>query len=222
MKDNIVVRLFKIIRLRASLTYVSRKSNFYRASLSSNIDIKEYTDVSFSEVGFGSYLGRNCSIRYSFIGKFCSIGDNVVVVSNNHPVKKYVSTHPAFHRPNHPLMKKLMMDFECDEIYPEFEKVYLERFRTFVGNDVWIGSNVTIIEGVSIGDGAVIACGSVVTRDVEPYSIVGGAPAKLIKFRFNAEEIEALLHSRWWDWDLSRLKKLSSRFNNVSEFLELL
>lgn len=222
MRDNILYKILKIILLRKKKTYISRHSDFYNALLSSNVEIKAYTDVSFSMVGVGSYLGRNCLFRYTSIGKFCSIGDNVIVVSNNHPVKDYVSTHPAFHRPNHPLMKKLMLDFDCKQIYPEFNKVYHKKFRTCIGSDVWIGTNVTIIEGVNIGDGAVIACGSVVTRDVDAYSIVAGVPAKIIKYRFSAEEIEKLLTSRWWDWEFQKIKKTSYYFNDINKFLSFL
>ena len=75
------------------------------------------------------------------------------------------------------------------------------RGDVIIGNDVWIADNVTIMSGVRIGDGAVIACNSHVVKDVEPYSIVGGNPAKFIKHRFTQEQIECLLKIKWWNWD---------------------
>jgi len=76
---------------------------------------------------------------------------------------------------------------------------------TVIGNDVWIGTNVTVLPGIKIGDGAIIAANATVTRDVEPYSIVGGNPIKLIKMRFSKAKIQELLELKWWDWDLDRI-----------------
>lgn len=76
-----------------------------------------------------------------------------------------------------------------------------------IGSDVWIGENTTIMHGVNIGDGAIIAAGSHIVRDVEPYSIVGGNPAKHIKFRFTPDQIEALLRIRWWNWNKEKVSE---------------
>jgi len=90
-----------------------------------------------------------------------------------------------------------------------------------IGNDVWIGQNVTIMSGVTIGDGAIIANNSHVVRNVEPYSIVGGNPAKLIKYRFTKEQIEKLLEIKWWDWDDDKINRLSPLLcnENIDEFI---
>ncbi|MEZ9027553.1 CatB-related O-acetyltransferase [Vibrio cyclitrophicus] len=221
-KDSLVIKYIEIFRHRRRRTFISRKSVFFNSDVDERVDIKSDTDVSNSKIGFGTYIGKNCEIKFSTIGKFCSIGNNITLVSNNHPVKNYVSTHPAFHRPNHPLMSQLGLNFECREIYPEYKSKLIGEYRTVIGNDVWIGTNVTIVEGVRIGDGSVIACGSVVTKDVEPYSIVAGVPAKVIKFRFDEKQRQAILNSRWWDWELDRLKCLSHQFNNINDFLETL
>ncbi len=76
-----------------------------------------------------------------------------------------------------------------------------------IGNDVWIGRGATIMPGVSVGHGAIIGTGAVVTRDVQPYAVVGGVPARLIRYRFPAETIAKLLAIRWWDWDDEKIKR---------------
>ncbi len=86
-------------------------------------------------------------------------------------------------------------------------KSYPNKGDINVGNDVWIGYNATIMAGVTIGDGAIIATNSTITKDVEPYTIVGGNPANLIKKRFNDEKISKLLALKWWDWDLDKITR---------------
>lgn len=86
-------------------------------------------------------------------------------------------------------------------------KSYPNKGNIKIGNDVWVGHNATIMSGVTIGDGAIIATNSTVVRDVAPYSIVGGNPAKLIKFRFPEATIEKLLELKWWDWDIEKITK---------------
>lgn len=88
-----------------------------------------------------------------------------------------------------------------------------------IGNDVWIGINSTILNNVVIGDGAVIGAGAVVTKDVSPYSVVGGVPARLIKFRFSEEQIDRLLRIKWWDWPLELISQRIDDFNNVELFI---
>lgn len=87
------------------------------------------------------------------------------------------------------------------------DKAYPNKGNTIVGNDVWIGYNVTILPGITIGDGAIIAANTTVTKDVPPYSIVGGNPSKVIKKRFSNEQIETLLELKWWDWDIEKITK---------------
>ena len=129
------------------------------------------------------------------IGKFCMIASGVTFIMNgaNH-LTESVSTFPFAIFGNG--WEKAMEG-----------KTYPTKGDTKIGNDVWIGYKATIMTGVTIGDGAIIASGSIVTKDVEPYSIVGGNPAKLIRKRFSEDKIEKLLEAKWWDWELEKITK---------------
>lgn len=107
---------------------------------------------------------------------------------------------------------------EC--VFQETRYVDTEgRFKVVIGNDVWIGAYAKIVEGVRIGDGAVIAAGAVVTKDVPPYAIVGGVPAKIIKYRFEEKQIKQLLELKWWNKDIAWLKTHAEKFRDVQELL---
>jgi acetyltransferase-like isoleucine patch superfamily enzyme len=97
---------------------------------------------------------------------------------------------------------------------------YLPAVRTIVGNDVWIGEGVFIKAGVTIGDGSVVGMGAVVTRDVAPYSIVGGNPAQFIRLRFEQEVVDALLRMKWWELPDSELRRLGPMFNDPRAMLQ--
>jgi len=92
-------------------------------------------------------------------------------------------------------MKQAGFSHVSETIYDEITKACV------IGNDVWIGSGVIIMDGIRIGDGAIVASGAVVTKDVAPYTIIGGVPAKVIKSRFPPETVEALMRIKWWNWD---------------------
>jgi acetyltransferase-like isoleucine patch superfamily enzyme len=130
------------------------------------------------------------------IGKFCSIAWNVTIfLGGNHRVD-WIATYP-FPTP----------DGRWPKVQDKEHEYLGSKGDVTIGNDVWIGSDVTILSGVTIGDGAVIGTGSVVTADVEPYAIVAGNPAKLIKKRFTDEEIATLLDVRWWDWPIEKVRE---------------
>ena len=130
------------------------------------------------------------------IGKFCMIASNVTFIMNgaNH-LTDAISTFP-------------FAIFGGDWANAMDGKTYPNKGNTTIGNDVWIGYNATIMAGVTIGNGAIIATNSVVTKDVEPYTIVGGNPAKVIKKRFSEERIEQLLEMAWWNWELKKSLKI--------------
>ena len=102
-----------------------------------------------------------------------------------------------------------MMNFMC----------YKDKIYVVIGNDVWIGSDAILTGGIKIGDGAIILTGAVVTKDVPPYAIVGGVPAKPIRFRFSESQIEKLLQIKWWNWDARKLQESWRMFGNIDKFL---
>ncbi|QQV77036.1 CatB-related O-acetyltransferase [Sphingomonas aliaeris] len=166
-------------------------------------------DVDF--VGAYSYIGgRETLIRHvSTIGRFCSIASNVVSGQVEHPTD-FLSASPVltgfdefgdlddFYNGNRPMVDKAIAALSTS-MSNRIEKIT-------IGNDVWIGEGVFIRRGVKIGDGAVIASRSVVTKDVPPYAIVGGVPAKVIRLRFDCKVIDALIGLQWWNYGLSAIK----------------
>jgi acetyltransferase-like isoleucine patch superfamily enzyme len=169
-----------------------------------------YENVNLSEVQLGdyTYIAKDTSIFKTSIGKFCSIGPDSKIGLGKHPTKNFVSTHPAFFS----TLKQARVTF-CDKNYfDECEKIT-------IGNDVWVGANVIVLDGVNISDGSIVAAGSVVTKDVPPYSIVAGIPARVIKYRFEQDEIAKLLDMKWWDMDLEILRKNYKKFHNIKMLL---
>ena len=153
-----------------------------------------------------SFCGYDCTLLNVDIGGFCSISDQVFIGGSAHPAK-YVSTSPVFlsHR---------------DSVKHKFAlHEYYEMPRTTIGHDVWIGFAARIKAGVSVGHGAIVGMGAVVTRDVEPYTIVGGNPAHVIRSRFSSTITKALLKSEWWAYSAEELGKCAICFDDPEEFL---
>lgn len=145
-------------------------------------------DVSFEskDVTIGDYTYINGGHIYrSKIGRFCSIGYGVSIGPGEHYIER-ISTFPILSRA-----------LGCGD-----SGEFLTKGLTVIGNDVWIGNNAVILQGIKIGDGAVVAAGAVVTKNVPPYSIVGGIPAKVIRYRFDDQMIEKLLKLKWWNNDI--------------------
>lgn len=171
-------------------------------------------------VGYGSMVNRGCDLSNTRIGRYTSLGSRVTTELGSHPLDgRHVALHRAFYSTAavHGYTYAVK-DTYSDEKYIDDSK----HIQVVIGNDVWIGNNVSIVEGVTIGDGAAIAAGSVVTKDVEPYGIYGGVPAKKIKSRFPEDKINALLRSKWWDKDEPELRRMTEAglFDDVEEFLK--
>lgn len=160
------------------------------------------------QIGKCSYIGDNCRISAQ-IGKFCSIANQVVTVAGTHPTRTWVSTHPAFYS----TAKQCGVSFVSDNHFEETTPTAV------IGHDVWIGSGAQLIGGVTIGNGAVIAAGAVVTKNVPPYTVVGGVPAREIRRRFDDKTAERLEKIAWWDWPEELLRERSSDFADVNDFL---
>lgn len=147
-------------------------------------------------LGYGSYLGEKCYLDAK-IGRFTSIAPFVRCNVGIHPYQKFVSTSPAFY--SH-LKTKNGSTFVERSTFCEFNYVDKKnRIGVVIGNDCWIGEGVFFVGGIEIGDGAVVLAHAVVTNDVPPFAIVGGVPAKIIKYRFDSETIQFLSTIQWWN-----------------------
>lgn len=154
-----------------------------------------------------SFCGYDCDIYHTKIGSFCSIANGVVIGGGKHPTD-WVGMSPVFYEGK-------------DSVKEKFSTFKREKpLLTSIGNDVWIGRNVIIKEGVKIGHGSVIGMGSIVTKDVLPYSILGGNPAKLIRMRFDNNIIENLLRIKWWDFPDDKLEFYATNIQKPSIFIE--
>jgi acetyltransferase-like isoleucine patch superfamily enzyme len=159
-----------------------------------------------SSIGRYSYIGRNCFITDATIGAFTSIAGDCYIGGTPHPLD-WVSTSSVFHKWEN-VFKKNFARHEFQIFYP-----------TIIGNDVWIGERAMIKPGLTIGDGAVIGMGSVVTKDVGPYEIWAGNPARLIRKRFDEETIETLLKTKWWEKSEDEIQALAPHMTNAEEFI---
>jgi phosphonate metabolism protein (transferase hexapeptide repeat family) len=160
------------------------------------------TAIEYAEIGDYSYLGPGCMVGDAQIGKFCAIAAQVRIGAPNHPMDR-----PSQHRFTYVPEYYTALATRDHAFFRERRAA-----RVLIGNDVWIGHAVIVMPGITIGDGAVLAAGAVVTRDVAPYTVVGGVPARPIRERFNRTIAAQLSRIAWWDWPAETI------FERLAEF----
>ncbi|RGT71603.1 acetyltransferase [Ruminococcus sp. AF18-22] len=185
-----------VLQDKVSIGDFSRVSD---SNFEEHVTIQRNAMIYSTSMGRYSYTGKNFVSWHSTIGAFCSISWNVSVGGANHDYEK-VTTHSFLYAPEYGVCGK---------------KPGYNRFKDacVVGNDVWIAAGASICRGVEIGDGAVVAAGAVVVENVEPYTIVGGVPARPIKKRFEDNIIAILKESEWWNLPIEVIKENFALFN---------
>lgn len=202
-----IVALVKSIISRRN-TNISPFAILYEVQYDSTTSIKALAKLERAKVGKCTYIGTLTAAYDCSIGKFCSIARECYIGGANHPID-WVTTSPCFHIKNN----------ATGVCYAENEFEWNK--KTIIGNDVWMGVRTIVVAGVTIHDGAVIGAGSVVTKDVGPYEIWAGNPARFIRKRFDNETIEKLQELKWWDYSDKELKQFGRNVPNVHEFLHL-
>lgn len=223
---NIIVKLlnklgYKLIKVESKKTTLS---NIIDSKIPNPDSIPVSTTIQYSHITSAVIIGERCLIHKAVLNGNITIGNNTTI---NGPGTEFYSSinqikignfcsiarHTAIQDHNHD-MNCITTYFIKYHIFKENSRNYdlVSKGDVIIGNDVWIGTQSVILTGVTIGDGAIVAANSVVTENVPPYAIVGGTPAKVLKYRFSPDIIEKLLEIKWWDWDLEKIRRNKDLF----------
>jgi acetyltransferase-like isoleucine patch superfamily enzyme len=201
---------FAVNRYRFPTSNIDFAADLVGVELEDSVAIGPRCIIVNSKLGRYSYCASDIQVHNATIGRFCSIGPGVRVGLWRHDIYASVSSHPLFYSPNRQA---------CGEVWVERSGgQFEESLPVKIGNDVWLGANAVIAGGVEIGDGAVVGAGAVVTKSVEPYSVVGGVPARFIKLRFSREDIQFLVGCEWWNWKVSVIREKVGEFGAMDSF----
>ncbi len=173
-------------------------------------EVGAFAELIESSLGDYSYVAPvHASLTWAEVGKFCSLASSVRLNPVNHPVGRVTQHHCTYRR------RQYGFDERDDAELFAWRKAH----RVTVGHDVWIGHGATVMPGVTIGTGAVVGAGAVATRDVEPYTVVVGVPARPLRRRFSDAVCDQLLASAWWDWDHATLRRRFAELLDLDQFL---
>ena len=215
---NIAYPFVKIYTERKYNSIISKGSYLRNGcSLEGSVYIAENCELSNVHLGYGCYIGRNSVASNIFIGKYSCIGSFQTYIGK-HPIhQENISIHPAFYSAQAQYGYTYVNNNHFNETDYLDEK---KGIQIKIGNDVWSGYGVSFLEGVTVGDGAVIGSGSLVTKDIEPYAIYVGIPAKKIGTRFDENTIRKLLELKWWDKDSEWIAKNAEQFSSPDDFIK--
>lgn len=206
MKKIIKFLILKFHNKSSKIALSSRVS--LNTKLGYKVKVLSKARIGQCSIGDYSYIGEECIIERTNIGKFVSIGPQVMCGMGTHPTN-FTSTYPGFYSST----SSGAEFFGTNHSIKVHEPVE-------IGSDVWIGTRAIIKGGIKIGHGSIIAAGAVVTKDVPAYSIVGGVPAKVIRSRFNNDLVKKLLISEWWNIDINKLRKHIPLMNDPIKFVD--
>lgn len=206
---SIITKCFPELNVLAEdINWAYLKNTRDRNTVGQHVIVYSPCHVNDTIIGDYSYISYNSWISMTKIGKFCSIGPNVVCGWGIHPTDG-ISTSPSFYSLTPPNNKTFANNNKIKE-----------RKDIFIGNDVFIGANVTILDGITIGDGAVIGAGAVVSKNIPPFAVAVGCPIEIKGYRFPSDQIEALKHIKWWEFDEDKLKDVEQYFFDLNSFIE--
>lgn len=192
------------VRPKIAETVIRPSVSLRAATLGVCCEVLDDSALEYMSLGDFSYVGQRCMIADAEIGKFCAIAAEVRIGAPNHPIDR-----PAQHRFTY-CPEYYWADAGRDAAFFAARRAD----RVTIGNDVWIGHGVLVLPGVTVGDGAVLAGGAVVSKNVEPYVIVGGVPARPIRERFDRATVARLQRIAWWDWPAETIRARLAEFQS--------